>query len=301
VTRGIPARLAAAPDHDPAEAERICRLVAHLCAGRGPEFLSAVDDFIAASTEVIRLQRLLERTGRYHCPSFAAAKREVYDDHAGMATTYLNGLLLSQALWINHQRIVRYFREEFCAPPPLPRSDGAAPIPLSVLEVPVGTGVFLSEFLRRDPTAIAVGLDLSPVAVELATRLIRSEVGAAPRLHAADILAPDLDHLALPASGVDRIICGELLEHVDDPEALLATLDRLLAVDGRLFLTTAIWAASPDHVYLFESAAEVRQMLERRFVIESERVLPIEPGDRPNEERVPLNYASVLRRARASR
>ena len=56
-------------------------------------------------------QRELERTGRYRCASFSDARRVVYDDERVMATTYLRGLLLSQALWTNHQRILRFFHE----------------------------------------------------------------------------------------------------------------------------------------------------------------------------------------------
>lgn len=280
-TRGIPATLAH-PAYDRGFGEWICQLTRALTEARGRSYEDAVADFIAASAEFIRLQRQLERTGRYACPSFDAARRAIYDDHALMSSTYLNALLLSQALWINHQRLFALFRERFCRTTP----DAG-----SVLEAPLGTGLFLSEFLEANPRWDGVGVDLSPACVEFARSLLERRLpGRAIALAAEDVLA------FRPSRAFDRIICGELLEHVDAPAEILRALDRLLASGGRVFLTTAIWAANPDHVYLFESAAEVRALLSAHFRIEEEAVLPLEQDASPEEARIPINYGCILGR-----
>ena len=69
-----------------------------------------------------------------------------------------------------------------------------------------------------------------------------------------------------------------------------------MADDGELFLTTAIWAAAIDHIYLFTRAQEVRDMLEKYFIIESELVLPVMANKGPEDEKTPLNYAAVLKK-----
>lgn len=284
--RAIPASLDH-PDYDRGFGERLLTLIQKVCAERGYDYDRALDDFLAACTDFLKLQRQLERTGRYACPSFAHAKRAVYDDHRLMSTIYLNGLLFSQALWINHVRIFDFFRSAFARPSSLPGRG-------RVLEAPLGTGLFLAEFLRENPGWEAAGIDLTPASIEYAGRVLRLLGAGAVSLRAADVF----DVTSPP---FDRIICGELLEHVDNPEDLLEKLDELLAGSGRLFLTTAIWAASSDHVYLFESAADVREMLARRFVIEEERVLPIEADGSPEARRIPMSYACVLKKASMSR
>lgn len=271
------------PDYDRGFGERICRLVQEVNRRLGFEYEAAVAAFVTACAEFLRLQRQLERTGKYPCSSFDQARRTVYDDPRVMLHTYLNSLLLSQALWINHFRLFDFFCRRYCAADPAPEKG-------RVLEVPVGTGLYLSEFVARNPGWEAVGIDLSRSSIEFARQVLSVHGGSG-----ANVTLQQQDVFDAPASHrFDRIICGELLEHVERPEELLRKLGALLAPGGRVFLTTAIWAAEPDHVYLFESAAQVREMLERHFRLEEELVLPLEPGAPPEETRIPINYACVL-------
>jgi len=266
-TRGI----AAAAPYDRALAAEICELARAVC----PDFTAAIDDFAAGCLEVHKLQHQLERTGRYACTSYEEARRTIYDRVDVMATTYLHSLLLSHAFWPNHARAFEVFRDRFCAAGTTGR----------VLEVPTGTGLYVAEFARRNPGWDARGVDLSAAAVELAGRVARHR-GARVELACGDVFEL--------AGAYDRVICGELLEHVEDPDALLVRLGALLAPGGRLFLTTAIWAASADHIYLFESAADVRRTLARRFEIVEDWVIPVEADASPDAERVPMSYACVL-------
>ena len=278
-TRAL-ARSLAHPDYDRAFGERICRLADELCTARGYPYPRAVGDFVTACDEFLRHQHQLERTGRYTCPSHDDARRNIYSNERLMATTYLHALLLSQALWVNHARLFRFYRERFCS---------GLPATGSVLDVPVGTGLFIAELVRMNPNWNAHGVDLSSAAIDFAAAVCRLAGVTSVALRVADVFELPLEHR------FDRIICGELLEHVDNPEELLRVLVGLLRDDGRVFLTTAIWAAHPDHVYLFESAAEVRAMLARHFVVEAECVLPLEPDCSPEDAQIPINYACVLR------
>ncbi len=92
----------------------------------------------------------------------------------------------------------------------------------------------------------------------------------------------------------DRLICGELLEHLEQPEELLAKLARLSAPGAKLFVTTAVWAANIDHIYLYSTAQEVRDQLAPYFSLESELVLNVRDGFGPEDARTPINYACIL-------
>jgi 2-polyprenyl-3-methyl-5-hydroxy-6-metoxy-1,4-benzoquinol methylase len=60
----------------------------------------------------------------------------------------------------------------------------------------------------------------------------------------------------------DRLICAELLEHVADPKALLFRVAASLKDGGKAFLTAAINAPQPDHIYHFRSAGEVEELVQ---------------------------------------
>jgi O-antigen biosynthesis protein len=105
--------------------------------------------------------------------------------------------------------------------------------PQRVLDVGCSTG-YLAERLQQRGADV-VGLDMDERAVELAGRFC-SEV------HVGDVETMELPFE--PAS-FDAIVCGDLIEHVRDPQALLARLRQFLSPGGRLVLSTpniANWA-----------------------------------------------------------
>jgi len=60
-----------------------------------------------------------------------------------------------------------------------------------------------------------------------------------------------------PEGRVSHVICVEVLEHLEDPVALLGSLKNMTAPGGRLFITAALNAANADHIYLYRNAEEV--------------------------------------------
>ncbi len=281
-TKTIPAQLDD-PRYDRAFGEWVCDLARQACLAEGRTYESAVDAFAEACAELLSLQRRLERTGHYACASFDQARRHVYDDQRLMAEKYLITLLLSQALWRNHARHFELFRTRFCTGlPPTGRA----------LEVPVGTGLFAAQFALMNPGWSVAGVDLAAASLDFARGLIS-------RLGVSGVALAQRDVFELTDDQrYERIICGELLEHVDDPRALLRALSSRLSENGELFLTTAIWCESPDHVYLFESMTDLRAMLNEQFLIAEEWALPLEADASAETPRIPINFAGVLRARR---
>jgi len=100
-----------------------------------------------------------------------------------------------------------------------------------VLDVGCGGGL-LSESLARAGAEVT-GIDLAPGLIEVA-RLHAAESGLA-----IDYRITAADELAQKSPGHFEVVtCMEMLEHVPDPAAMTATLARLLAPGGALYVST---------------------------------------------------------------
>ena len=100
-----------------------------------------------------------------------------------------------------------------------------------VLDVGCGGGL-LSEALARTGAQVC-GIDLAPGMIEVA-RLHAAESGLA-----IDYRVASAEEVAQQRPGHFHVVtCMEMLEHVPDPAAMTATLARLLAPGGALFVST---------------------------------------------------------------
>lgn len=95
-----------------------------------------------------------------------------------------------------------------------------------VLDVGCSSG-YLARPLAANGCTV-VGLELDPAAAEEARSVCE------------DVLVGDVETMQLPFEerSFDVVLCGDLVEHLRDPEAFLARVRPLLRPDGRLVLTT---------------------------------------------------------------
>lgn len=96
-----------------------------------------------------------------------------------------------------------------------------------ILEIGVGTG-HVARMFRRSRLVL---VEPSPVLLELARQNLAG--------YDAELLQGDLMSLELPARSFDRIICTQLLEHIEHPDAVLERIAALLRPGGRAILTAA--------------------------------------------------------------
>jgi 2-polyprenyl-3-methyl-5-hydroxy-6-metoxy-1,4-benzoquinol methylase len=96
---------------------------------------------------------------------------------------------------------------------------------LEIAEVGSGGGQVLQMF----PSARLTAIDVSGVYLEQARKKLAG--------YDVRFLKGEADKLDLPPASYDRVICTEVLEHVVDPDAVLAAIARLLRPDGVAVIT----------------------------------------------------------------
>jgi len=94
-----------------------------------------------------------------------------------------------------------------------------------ILEVGCGGGHILRMFAENQ----LVGVDVSGEMIRKSQRNLRD--------YDVTLHRGELAELRFPRDSFDRIICSEVLEHVVEPESLIAEMARILAPHGRMVVT----------------------------------------------------------------
>lgn len=129
-----------------------------------------------------------------------------------------------------------------------------------LLDLGSGTGDFAAEVLEVRPDAEVVGLDLSPSGVRIA-----SEKVPQAKFFVQDFTKP----LTLPGTyrgWATHAVCSELLEHLDDPVAMLSNIRPLLAPGCRVVVTVPAGPMSAFDRHIGHRRHFRPAMLERTLV-----------------------------------
>jgi SAM-dependent methyltransferase len=136
----------------------------------------------------------------------------------------------------------------------------------TLLDLGCGTGFNYAYTKHKLGSGQVFGVDISANAVAYAKSIYSTE-----SFLRGDVCSKDLD---CGAEAWDRVICCEVIEHVDNPEALLETIDRHLCPSGVAFISTPnrpVFSCNHEpspvnHTHLKEyTEGEFRSMLEQRF------------------------------------
>jgi ubiquinone/menaquinone biosynthesis C-methylase UbiE len=143
------------------------------------------------------------------------AQGEAYDRHAGRV----------------FRSVYRRVAEDVAA---------AAPAGGAVLDAGCGTGHLAVEIARRRPDLHVRGVDLEHGIVEVATRRAEREKVA----YRVGFTVADLADLPLPEDSVDLIVSTASLHHWTDVGAVIASLERVLQPDGRMWIYDIRWVSA---------------------------------------------------------
>lgn len=242
---------------------------------------AAVTGYVNFALDGMRLQRRFEKTRRYEAKTYSEASTAVYHNPSYMFDLYLPGILLSHYLWPHHYRQLLFydtrFRPRFLAAPKREFCD-----------IGPGTGFYTRQLLCAAPDAQGWAFDISASALEYTRRQVTA-FAVADRWHseARDIIANP------PPRRWPFLVSIEVLEHLEDPLSFLRALRAMLEPGGAGLISAAVTAPNEDHIYLYNSASEVRDQIEEAgfTVLDEQADRAYEPkGDEP----VPINAAFIV-------
>jgi SAM-dependent methyltransferase len=136
-----------------------------------------------------------------------------------------------------------------------------------VLDAGCATGALLAKLRDR-------GWDCSGVEISPAAEYARAERGL-------DVRKASLEESRFPAESFDLVLASHLIEHLNDPAAFVREARRVLAPEGRFFVTTpniagfqarlfgSRWrSAIFDHLYLFSAKTLSALLRQSGFAVE---------------------------------
>jgi 2-polyprenyl-3-methyl-5-hydroxy-6-metoxy-1,4-benzoquinol methylase len=207
---------------------------------------TALDAYSRFVAEIIRLQIDFERTGKYPVATEGEAWEGTYSAAEYMDRTYLPALLLAWYLWPHQRAELDFFTEQFV---PLITAAGRT----HFYEVGIGTGIYSRLALESAVSARLVAYDIGPASLAFAQRhLATYDLDARCAYRLADCRIA-------PPPPLPFLICVELIEHMEDPVALLRTLRSMTS--GKAFIATALNAPNRDHIYLYQKPEDVMAQL----------------------------------------
>lgn len=251
---------------------------------QGKSIQFAVECYLKMCDDMLEERLAFLRTGAYSNQSFREVECRIYGNPAVMEY-HIHGLGLAQFLWLDQYERLRFFCDGL---PAYAKQIG------DYLEIGGGHGLYAKEALGLLPAMARIDV---------------LDISASSLAHARQLIGPSRINYVLDdiycfetKRRYDFITIAEVIEHVEKPVELLARVSSLLAENGAVYLTTPANAPMIDHIYLFKSTREIRDLIVTAgFSIAAERVVVSEDVSEEvaEEKKIPIMYAAFLRRAPA--
>ncbi len=251
----------------------------------GFDMNNGLEAFIQISHEFILLQSRFLKSKRYSSTNFSSVNHKIYQNEDYMKSIYLDGLLLTYVLWLNHKKVYDYFLEFLNA-------QNLKSIH-SCVEFGVGHGLMTYSLLKRFPNINYTGIDISTASLKFAQQRISAIFpNSILSFSRADATSKNL---IKSLNKIDLIMCCEILEHVEDPNQILRNIQQMLSGAGLCFVTTVINLEAIDHIFLFESIEHLESYFHKNgFKIVKSLVLEVQNFS--NDSILQANYACVLQK-----
>jgi len=208
----------------------------------GKSFDYSVDCYFKMVNDMINERLYFTRSGKYSSSSFKEIEERVYANPAIMKY-HMHGLTIAQFAWYDQCERFAFFSNNL-------QKYGSKSH--SYLEIGGGHGLYIKEATNLlQNTEIFDLVDISPSSIELTKGILADN---RINYYVKDIF--DFEGRVY-----DFITIGEVIEHVEDPLSLLKRMAEMLTLDGCCYVTTPINAPMIDHLYLFNNAQEIRDLL----------------------------------------
>jgi len=280
-TSGVLSRLSA---DRKADDEALMEKLLEYASGVGLSMQDLVDSYLSICNNTRKEQIYFAKHGKYRLSEASDALEAVYDNEDVMRP-YMLGLAVTQIFWEHHQALFGFF--EKCV------NDYDYE---NYLEIGPGHGLFLVESINRKPDANYTAIDLSQTSIDISKGMLETFLGSADKV---DLLLADLFKWETDTR-FDFIVVGEVLEHVMNPDVMLKKIGTFLNDGGRIWASTCANCPAIDHLYLFESAQHIRDiMMGAGFKIVDEVAVETQTGlcTRDGCPIPTTNYAALLEKA----
>lgn len=207
-----------------------------------------VESYLILIEDTLRETKYFVEHGHYRCSTFEEVSQNVYfnDDYM---SKYMLGLAISGYLWTTHLKMHRNFVTILAQV-----KEGN-----QYLEIGPGHGQHFLEAVNTQKFNNYLGIDLSPASVKNTIDFVERFVKKDEK-HNYQVLCKDFFELE-NEDQFDMIVMGEVLEHVEKPQKLLQKLYQVLSENGRAYITVPVNAPAIDHIYLFRTVEEVKDMV----------------------------------------
>ena len=242
------------------------------------------DKYLNHIFSLVEEQRYFVEFGRYRFSTYTEV--ENYYKDSDYMSNYTVALGLSTYLWRLHRDLNRLFVT-------LCKSIGKSEM---YLEIGPGHGEYFVYAMKNTNFQQYTAVDISKTAVELTNDYVKYSMSDTDKHY--EIICEDIFKYE-PQKLFDMIVMGEVLEHVENPNAFLHRIYQLASDNATIFITTAINAPQCDHIYLFNNLKEITDLIEREkftiidSVIVNANNLPLEKAEK---RKVAINVGFILKK-----
>lgn len=239
-----------------------------------------IDCYLHMISDMIEERYKFISTGKYSNTSFEEVEKAVYGNEERM-TYRMHGLILAQYLWFEQYERILLFTDN------LKKYIHSNE---KYLEIGGGHGLYINEAVRLIPEMGRFELvDISESSLNLATGIINDNRIKYYLNNIFDFINEE---------NYDSITLGEVLEHMEQPLHLLKKISVMLGNNGVCYLTMPVNAPIIDHIYLFNTVEEIKELFHaaglkiiEEKVVASKKLSP----QKAEKFKVPIMYAAVLK------
>lgn len=240
-------------------------------------YLKMLDDMLKERIKFIRAKK-------YSNSSFEEVEQRVYAN-PDIMTYHMHGLVLAQFLWFDQIHRFLFFSQNL---------QKYGEIANKYLEIGGGHGLYLNEAINLLTNISQFDLvDISQSSLDLAKGIISNNKVNYYHKNIFDFDENQNKH--------DFITIGEVIEHLEDPLALLKKVVKLLSNEGICYITTPINAPMIDHIYLFNNEEQIRELFALAGLEILEEKIAITDNQTEiyaNKHKIPVMYAAFVKATR---
>lgn len=232
--------------------ERLSALIIRLSTTIDGGIAGLARDYRFLCEDIVLPEELyFRRNDRYRLDKFEDALQSVYAN-TGFMTRYMNGLLVSDVIWVNHCRGLQHYANEF-----LPKLKPGA----DLLEIGPGHGLLLYLACEEPAIGRVSAWDISDASLALSRHAldvlgVNRHVDFEPKnIFDPSIMSPE------NAERFDAIVLSEVLEHLERPEEAIRVLFHLCRPGGRIWINVPANSPAPDHLYLVRQPEQAEKLI----------------------------------------